>query len=70
MVTNGIAPLRALKAGTSVAAEMLELPDRGVLAVGKRADIVGMPGNPFDDIAVTERTDFVMKAGVLHRTPQ
>jgi tryptophan 2-monooxygenase len=69
MVTNGIAPLRALKAATSMASEMLALPDRGVLAVGKRADIVGMPGNPFDDISVTERTDFVMKSGTVHRTP-
>jgi imidazolonepropionase-like amidohydrolase len=70
MVTNGIAPLRALKAGTSMAAEMLNLPDRGVLALGKRADVVGMPGNPFDDIAVTEKTDFVMQNGVVRRLPE
>jgi imidazolonepropionase-like amidohydrolase len=69
MTTNGIATLRALRAGTSVAAEMLGLTDRGVLAPGKRADIVAMPGNPFADIAATESVDFVMQAGAVKRSP-
>ncbi len=69
MVTNGIAPLRALQAATSTAAEMLQLNDRGQLAVGKRADIVAMPGNPFDDITVTEKVDFVMKQGHVYKSP-
>lgn len=67
MVANGISPLRALKAATSVAAEMLQQPDIGVLAVGKAADIVAVPGNPFEDISVTERVDFVMRDGVIYR---
>jgi imidazolonepropionase-like amidohydrolase len=66
MVRNGIAPLRALKAGTSMAAEMLEL-DSGSIVPGKRADIVAMPGNPFKDIAATEKVGFVMKDGVVYR---
>lgn len=66
MVRNGIAPLRALRAGTSVAAEMLEL-NTGSIAVGKRADLVAMPGNPFEDISVTEKVSFVMKDGVVYR---
>jgi len=56
---------RALRAGTSVAAELLMRDDIGVLAVGKAADIVAMPGDPFKDITVTERVDFVMKGGVI-----
>jgi imidazolonepropionase-like amidohydrolase len=68
MVANGLSPLRALKAGTSVAAELLQLDDVGSLAVGKTADIVAMPGNPFADISVTERVDFVMKSGVIHKS--
>ena len=41
--------------------------DIGVLAVGKTADIVAMPGDPFDDITVTERVDFVMQGGAVVR---
>jgi tryptophan 2-monooxygenase len=66
MVTNGITPLRALKAGTSIAAELLEL-NTGCIAPGKNADIVAMPGNPFEDISVTEKVRFVMKNGVVYR---
>jgi imidazolonepropionase-like amidohydrolase len=38
-----------------------------VLAPGKSADIVAMPGDPFKDIAVTTKVDFVMKAGRIYR---
>lgn len=53
MVSAGISPLRALKAATSVAAELLGLDDLGVVAEGKIADLVAMPGDPFADIDVT-----------------
>ncbi len=66
MVRNGITPLRALKAGTSTAAEMLKL-NTGSISVGKWADLVAMPGNPFTDISVTEKVNFVMKSGVAYR---
>lgn len=65
LVANGLSIPRALRAGTSVAAELLMRDDIGVLAVGKAADIVAMPGDPFQDITVTERVDFVMKGGVI-----
>ncbi len=67
MVKNGISPVRALKSATSMAAEMLRRPDLGVLAPGKTADIIAMPGNPFDDIKVTGQVDFVMKDGVIYK---
>ena len=67
MVAAGLSPTRALKAGTSVAAELLEREDLGILTPGKQADIVAMPGNPFNDIAVTAKVDFVMKAGRVYR---
>ncbi|MDD1694324.1 MAG: amidohydrolase family protein [Methanoregula sp.] len=68
MVANGIRPLRALRAATSVAAEMLMRPELGVLAPGKAADIVAVPGNPFDDITVMEKVSFVMKAGTVYKS--
>ncbi|MGW5316430.1 amidohydrolase family protein [Nocardia thailandica] len=70
MVSTGFTPLRALKAATSVAAELLELSDLGVIAAGKTADLIAMPGNPLDDINVTGKVDFVMKEGVVHKTPK
>lgn len=68
MVANGISPLRALRAATSVAAEMLMRPELGTLAPGKVADIIAVPGNPFEDITVMEKVSFVMKAGTVHKS--
>jgi imidazolonepropionase-like amidohydrolase len=70
MVNAGLSSARALKAGTSVAAELLGRDDLGVLAPGKLADIVAMPGDPIADIAATSKVDFVMKDGVVHRVPE
>jgi imidazolonepropionase-like amidohydrolase len=67
MVSTGIAPLRALRAATSAAAELLRLDDLGVIAEGKIADLIAMPGDPFTDIDVTGKVDFVMKGGVIYK---
>ncbi|MGV0634718.1 amidohydrolase family protein [Mycolicibacillus trivialis] len=69
MVSTGISPLRALRAATSTAADLLGRDDLGVIAAGKTADLVAMPGDPLTDITVTGRVDFVMKAGTIHRRP-
>ncbi|WNF27681.1 amidohydrolase family protein [Streptomyces sp. C11-1] len=69
MVSTGITPVRALKAATSVAAELLGLDDLGVLAPGRIADIIAMPGDPFTDIEVTGKVAFVMKEGTVHKRP-
>ena len=39
----------------------------GTVEVGKAADLVAVPGNPLQDISVTERVGFVMKGGVVYR---
>ncbi|AYF74165.1 amidohydrolase family protein [Nocardia yunnanensis] len=69
MVSTGITPARALKAATSVAAEMLQLSDLGVLEPSKIADIIAMPGDPFTDIDATGCVDFVMKEGIIYKKP-
>jgi imidazolonepropionase-like amidohydrolase len=69
MVSTGITPLRALRAATSVAAELLRLDDLGVIKQGKIADLIAMPGDPFTDIDVTGKVDFVMKEGVICKDP-
>jgi imidazolonepropionase-like amidohydrolase len=68
LVARGLAPLDALKAATSVNAELFGLSDRlGTLEAGKLADIVAVPGDPIRDIRVTEKVFFVMKEGVIYR---
>jgi imidazolonepropionase-like amidohydrolase len=67
LVAAGITPGSALKAGTSVAAELLQRDDLGAIAPGRQADIVAMPGNPLEDIAATAKVDFVMKGGRIYR---
>jgi imidazolonepropionase-like amidohydrolase len=49
------------------AAELLGVEDRGRLAAGLRADMVAVPGNPLEDIHVTERVSFVMKNGAVYK---
>ncbi|HEY6147264.1 MAG TPA: amidohydrolase family protein, partial [Thermoanaerobaculia bacterium] len=68
MVRFGMSPAAALRAGTSVAAELLGMSKQlGTLEAGKLADIVAVPGDPLQDIRATERVLFVMKDGVVHK---
>lgn len=69
MVSAGVSAARALQAATSVAAELLGRDDIGVLAPGKLADIVAMPGDPIADIRATAKVDFVMKDGAVYHAP-
>jgi imidazolonepropionase-like amidohydrolase len=70
MVKLGMAPIEALKAGTSVDAELLGVADRlGSLEKGKIADVVAVPGDPTVDIAQTGKVLLVMKEGVVYKRP-
>lgn len=70
MVEAGIPAAYALQAATLLAAEVLGVDDQGVVEAGRRADIIAMPGDPLADIGNTMKVDFVMKDGVVYRTPQ
>jgi imidazolonepropionase-like amidohydrolase len=65
MTGLGMSPAAALRSATTVAAALLGVDDRGVLAAGKLADVIAVPGNPLDDIKMMERVSFVMKDGVV-----
>lgn len=62
-VKLGMTPLAALQSATVVAAEVLGRDDRGVIAAGKLADLIAVPGDPLADITVTERVRWVMLGG-------
>tara|TARA_R110002110_G_scaffold205066_1_gene416773 strand:+ start:179889 stop:181181 length:1293 start_codon:yes stop_codon:yes gene_type:complete len=64
-------PWYVLRAGTLVAAEMVDESDNlGSITVGKRADIIALPGNPVDDFAELEKVNFVMKDGKVVHTAE
>jgi imidazolonepropionase-like amidohydrolase len=65
MTGLGMSPAAALRSATTGAAALLGVDDRGVLAAGKLADIIAVPGNPLDDIKAMEKVSFVMKDGVV-----
>ncbi|MDA9371568.1 amidohydrolase family protein [Porticoccaceae bacterium] len=66
LVEAGMSPMEAIKAGTSVAAELLQWDDRiGTLEAGKLADIIAVSGNPTEDISTLEKPVFVMKHGEI-----
>ena len=70
LIEAGLSPMSAIKAGTSVAAEMLRWDDRiGSIKPGMLADIIAVQGNPLEDIAALEFPTFVMIGGKIVRTP-
>ena len=62
----GFTPLEAIAAATSVAADALGLEDRGVIAPGRRADLVVLERDPTADIANTRSVMWVMKGGMRY----
>ena len=68
MAADGMTPAQSLKAGTVSAADLLGLSNKvGTLEAGKLADVVAVPGNPLEDIKVTQSVMFVMKEGIVYR---
>ena len=63
LVDWGLPPLAVLRAATVTAAELINVTDRGRLAPGTLADVIAVPGNPLEDITVTQKVSFVMKGG-------
>jgi imidazolonepropionase-like amidohydrolase len=62
----GLTPQEALAAATSVTARVFRLADRGRVAVGLRADLLLVEGDPTQDILATRAIVRVIKGGVLH----
>ena len=70
LIEAGMTPMQAIKAGTSVAAELLQWQDRvGSIAPGRLADIIAVAGDPLADISELERVVFVMKGGEIFKAP-
>jgi imidazolonepropionase-like amidohydrolase len=64
LVDAGLSPAEALWSATAGAARQFGLDDRGVIAPGKRADLVLLDGDPVQDIAAIATITAVWCAGV------
>lgn len=66
----GVTPLAAIQSGTLNAADLMGWSSRtGVLEPGKWADVIAVEGDPLRDISLLQHVAFVMKAGVIYRSP-
>ena len=63
LVERGMTPLQAIRAATTVAAELIDAADLGRIAPEMLADIIGVTGDPLADITTFQRVPFVMKDG-------
>ena len=64
----GMTPFEIIRAATINNAELLGWKNRiGSLEPNKFADIIGVEGNPLEDITALERVGFVMKGGAVIR---
>jgi imidazolonepropionase-like amidohydrolase len=68
LVSRGMSPLDAIRAATVTAAELIDASDRGRLAEGLLADVIAVPGDPLQDITVTQDVRFVMKGGKIYKS--
>jgi imidazolonepropionase-like amidohydrolase len=67
-VQYGMTPIQAIRAGTSVPAELLGWGDKvGTIEAGKWADIVAVSGDPLKDITELQKVVFVMKGGAVYK---
>jgi imidazolonepropionase-like amidohydrolase len=67
MVNAGMPPMQAIKAATTVAADLLDQEaNLGSIEAGKFADIIAVTGDPLQDMALMEKVSFVMKDGKVY----
>ncbi len=64
LVEAGLTPVEALRSATVVPADYFGFTDRGVIATGRRADLLLVDGDPTQDIAATRAIRGVWVAGV------
>ena len=65
MVRAGMSPMEALRAATSLAAEVVRMPDLGRLAPGCVADILLLHASPLEDVSAVEGVAAVIREGRL-----
>ena len=68
MTAHGMSAMDAIETATLNNADLFGVAsDRGSITVGKRADIIGVAGDPLEDVRALETVCFVMKDGIAYR---
>ena len=68
MVAAGMSETEAIRSATVIAAKHIEMDDViGTLEPGKFADLIGVEGDPREDISELMDVDFVMKGGIVYK---
>jgi imidazolonepropionase-like amidohydrolase len=68
LASIGLDPPAAIRTATLSAARAVGLPDDiGLLAPGRLADVIGVSGNPLEDLRVLQQVTFVMKEGKVFK---
>ena len=68
LASIGLDPLSALRAASLSAARAVDMPaDVGALAPGRLADVIGVDGNPLQDLRTLQQVSFVMKEGKVFK---
>lgn len=69
MVDYGMSVPEALKAATSVNADVFHIANKvGRVKAGLLADVIAVEGNPLDNISALRQVRFVMKDGVVYKS--
>lgn len=68
-VELGQSPIEAIRSATLNDADLLGVADRGRIAPGLLADVIGVEGDPLVDIKVLTHVGFVMKDGKVYKRP-
>jgi imidazolonepropionase-like amidohydrolase len=70
MVAFGMPLIDALRSATSVDARVLHMEDKiGRVKSGLFADLIAVEGDPTRDVSALRRVRFVMKGGVVYKSP-
>jgi len=69
LVKRGMSPIQAIRAATTVSADLIDMPDLGRIAPEMLADLIGVVGDPLTDITTFQRVPFVMKDGKVVKRP-
>ena len=68
-VGYGMKPADVIRTATVNAADLLGVTDRAIIEPGKLADLIAVRGNPLDDVKTLEQVLWVMKGGVVVKSP-
>jgi imidazolonepropionase-like amidohydrolase len=69
-VEFGMTPMQAIQSATARAADLLgKRGQLGIIAPGALADLVAVTGDPLRDISILKNIQFVMKDGVVFKSP-